>query len=189
MSTQICEEASTLGNGRRATSELFNSFVLRPYDRADRARVTQLLRFLPELYPNGDLWLQRRLSDVERGTALCTVAVVGGSQSLAGLTIETPKARGSVKLSTIYVRPECRLHGIGSLLLRRAHQRWAQAAVRSAHVTVDQSRLDSLAPLLRSTHFMFVAVERGRYAPERTEYVYRWRPETEGQGLRRRSHL
>jgi GNAT superfamily N-acetyltransferase len=148
--------------------------VLRQYSHVDRASVTELLRFLPTLYPNGDSWLQRRLTDAEQGKARCTLAVSRNSGRLAGLTIETPKGNASVKLSTIYVRPEYRGRAIGTLLLQRARERWIQSDITSTYVTVDESRRQSLSSLLRSNNFVLGAVEPGRYAADRTEYVYLW---------------
>jgi GNAT superfamily N-acetyltransferase len=168
-------EASSGGrDDHRVRRTRATPLVLRPYSHADRAGVTELLRFLPALYPNGNSWLQRRLTDAEQGKALCTVAVSGNSERLAGLTIETPKGKASVKLSTIYVHPEYRSRGIGSLLLRRARNRWIHSDTTSAYVTVDESRRHLLAPLLQSNHFILGAVEPGRYAADRTEYVYVW---------------
>lgn len=151
-----------------------NALVLRPYVPSDRVQVTELLQFLPLLYPNADAWLDGRLADVERGNARCTLATLPNSGALIGLTIETPKIATSLKLSTIFVRERYRGHGAGGALLRRARRRWIADRVQSVHVTVDAGRRHLIEPLLRSTDFDLIAIERDRYANGRDELVFRW---------------
>lgn len=162
--------------------------VLRPYARSDRSQITDLLRFLPLLYPDADTWLQRRLADVEGGIARCTVGTLPGGCAPIGLTIETPKSAKSLKLSTVYVREQYRGNGVGAALLRHAHRQWIAARLEAVHVTVDSERRHLLEPLLRSNGFDLTAVERDRYAVGRDELVFHWNHASR-QGRRGALHL
>lgn len=74
---------------------------VRPFAREDRDAVMHLLSFLPKLYPDGYNWLERRLDEVERRQAFCSVA--GVDEILGGILIETSKGRRASKISTLYV--------------------------------------------------------------------------------------
>jgi GNAT superfamily N-acetyltransferase len=134
----------------------------------------ELLKFLPQLYPNADAWLEQRLTDVERGIARCTVAILPDRRGLIGVTIETPKPANSLKLSTIYVCEQYQRNGVGAALLRRARRQWIAARLQAVHVTVDAGRRHLLEPLLLSNGFDLTAIDRDRYTVGRDELVFHW---------------
>ena len=149
-----------------------SQIVLRPFLLVDLKSVQVLLQDLPALYPGGDAWLLRRLTDALAGAARCTLAV--SAQGLAGITIETPKSLDTVKLSTLYVHPDFRHLGLGTQLLKACRSGWVQAGITTAYVTVDARLTTSLAPLLRQVGFSYTALECNRYGPGRDEMVFHW---------------
>jgi len=148
------------------------TITFRPFSPSDRADVISLLTDLPALYPKGARWLQRRLDDVVEGRARCTLAVC--HTAILGATIETPKGRKHMKLSTIFVRPTLRRCGVGSLLMDDCRRRWELSDLDEVIVTVALTRLREVAPLFRRTGFEMLAVEQARYGDERDEAVLRW---------------
>jgi ribosomal protein S18 acetylase RimI-like enzyme len=150
-------------------------FHLRHYRSADDNQVRNLLKVLPILYPNGAKWLDRRLSDVLDGKAVCRVAL--WRRLVIALTIETPKGSGAVKLSTICVDERFRHLGIGRALLARSYRGWLHHDVCSAYVTADSSLLPALLPLLDCFGFQIIGLDRNRYAQGRDELVFCCRPQ------------
>lgn len=135
----------------------------------DITAVTELLADLPQLYPGGDTWLQRRLVDVLAGDARCTL--VGFDKHLAGLSIETPKAADRIKLSTFMIASEYRGNGIGTWFAQRLWRRWLDEQISQVHVTVDEHQHEPLAHVLAPVGFLTVARMADRYGPGRTECV------------------
>jgi|HubBroStandDraft_6_1064221.scaffolds.fasta_scaffold04031_2 hypothetical protein len=72
---------------------LSSQIAIRRYRRADDGTAVRMLSFLPTLYPNGMLWLQKRLDDVVDGKAQCRLASFLSAP--AGIAIETPKSCSS----------------------------------------------------------------------------------------------
>lgn len=130
------------------------------------------LSFLPDLYPGADAWLSRKLAHIDRGDARCRLVTC--DESLAGLTIETFKDPGVVKLSTIFVEPSCRNAGVATTLLRACVSAWHAESVRRAYVTVPTYSLDALAPVLLRNDFRVACVVAGRYGPDRDEAIFTW---------------
>jgi len=151
-----------------------NSFSLRPFQRRDRVALFRLLDFLPDLYPNGQEWLDRKLNDVLDGKAYCTL--LGTSGGLLGVTIETPKGSKRVKLSTIYVHPIARRRRSGVRLLQSCVRNWESRGYDQASVTVDLGRCATLSPLLINHGFNHTLTLPDRYGPNRDEAVFEWRP-------------
>src|SRR5262249_52235041 len=120
-------------------------FVLRRLYRLDCAAVTRLLWPVPLLYPNGEMWLSRRLDDALADRARCTVALANGHP--VGIAIDTPKGDRRSKLSTIWVDPRFRGFGVGSALIREVVGNWQRLGVTEAHVTTDTSRVPIVLPL------------------------------------------
>ncbi|MBI2987639.1 MAG: GNAT family N-acetyltransferase [Deltaproteobacteria bacterium] len=146
--------------------------AIRPYRPSDRPTVFRLLSVLPSLYPGGTSWLDHRLDDVLGGKARCTVAVTDGAP--VGITIETPKEPHKLKLSTIYVCPSFRGLGIGTRLLRQCGENWLKGDIEQVSVTADVRRTGTVLPLFMSFGFRPIAIERGRYGPDRDEMVFTW---------------
>lgn len=159
-------------NTAMLTTEKGNGIAVAPYLSRDKARVFRLLSFLPVLYPNGLAWLETRLDDVLSGKARCTLA--HARSQLAGITIETPKGRYAVKLSTIWVAPEYRGAGVGATLLAASCSGWGRMGIRAAHVTADTRAAQALWPLLWKFGFRFSSVEKARYGEGRDEAVFHW---------------
>lgn len=151
-------------------------FAIYSYSRYfRRALSAELTPVLTDLYPDGGKWLQRRLDDVESGSAAATV-VARGAQ-IAGVTIETPKEIGRLKLSTLWVHPSCRRIGIGSAMLGRGRKKWIQTEASRVDLTCAASAASGLAPLLHRSGFLLESLERNRYGEGRHEFVFSWRPD------------
>jgi len=151
-------------------------FVFRPYSPSDRSAVFRLLSILPSLYPEGDLWLERRLQDVSRGKARCMIADTR-RWGAVGLTIETPKGPHKVKLSTIFVDPCFRGYGIGSALLRYCRENWTREKLRNVYMTADLRSAGVMLPLVTRFGFELVTTEFNRYGRDRHEMVLSWLPD------------
>lgn len=148
------------------------AITVRPFEASDRSEVFRLLDFLPTLYPRGFQWLDRRLDDVLDRKARCLL--VGGSRRIAGIIIETPKASGTVKLSTIYVHQDFRGQGIGKALLVNTCDHWRAESVRNCYVTADYRVAKDLGSLLAQFSFEETAFLRNRYGDGRHEVVFSW---------------
>jgi GNAT superfamily N-acetyltransferase len=146
---------------------------LRPYQGSDRSAVTSLLAILPSLYPKGDEWLDRRLGEVLRGKARCTVAVIN-TQPI-GVAIETPKGQGKLKLSTIFVHRRYRGLGVGNCLMYRCYETWLRDNLSQVHLTSDVRIAHALLPLLKRFRFESEAVEYSRYGSDRDEQIHVWK--------------
>src|SRR5262249_38705925 len=97
---------------------------VRPLLRSDIRNIRQMLRDIHMLYPGGRAWVEQRLQDALDGRARCSIATWRNRP--IGVTIETPKGKGRIKLSTVFVCESMRGHGVGSALLRRCTHRWLQ---------------------------------------------------------------
>lgn len=131
--------------------------------------VKALLRDLPVDYPGADQWLDRRLTDVQGGSAECWVALNG--LAVVGLTILTPKPN-ALKLSTIFVDEPSRGYGVGSLLMRNVIGAATRLDRDEIYVTVAEHKVHQLQSLLQAHGFTKTAVEEDRYGPNRTEVVF-----------------
>jgi GNAT superfamily N-acetyltransferase len=140
------------------------------YRPVDRKRTFELLSFLPDLYPGGARWLERRLDDVEKGAAHCWLAKARAE--VAGIVIDTPKGRRCHKLSTLYVSQKFLGHGIGAALYNRAHDLWVHSSVDNVHVTVPAFRRALIEPFLSRQLFSQTAAVHNRYGDARDELVY-----------------
>jgi GNAT superfamily N-acetyltransferase len=156
--------------GERSTSENGDVAIAHLLD-ADLPAVTRLLDpTLSNLYPNGRLWLRRRLIDVLAGDAVALVA--HGADAAVGAAILTPKPGHGMKLSTIYVSDCARSHGVGTHLLSSAVQLADDARVAELWVTVAHHIAPELSPLLEREGFTETAYESNRYGLGRHEIVY-----------------
>jgi GNAT superfamily N-acetyltransferase len=126
-------------------------------------------------YPGGHQWLAARLDDVQDGRARANLAFTG--RSLIGVAIETPKAHGAVKLSTLWVAPAARSHGVGSALIDSCVSYWLTAGTPRSWVTVGAAARMPLTRVLCARGFTQTAVEPHRYGPGRHEWVLHWTPE------------
>lgn len=159
---------------QRAVSRTKTQAAIRPYRPADRAAVSEMLSpLLEQLYPSGQVWLERRLGDVERGDALSCVALVGAH--LRGVAIESPKSHRRTKLSTLWVDGDARGHGLGSALLDDRRQDWLRRGIREASVTCRAGTTSGLERLLLPRGFELVTLERDRYGEGAHEATYVWR--------------
>jgi len=152
-------------------------WALRPYGNPGDwlLIMDRLASMLGVLYPRGDLWLSRRLDDVEDGRAYATLAMAG--TELCGIAIESPKPARAVKLSTLWVAPSFRDQGIGSAMLERCTNRWLGERVPRAWITANESATPGIARLTRSRGFRLTACERDRYGIGRHEWIFHWTPE------------
>jgi ribosomal protein S18 acetylase RimI-like enzyme len=157
---------------RHATGSAENSSLVRWFKPPDRSQVVRLLSVLPTLYPGGSDWLQQRLDDSLLGRAACIVVKDAKDQSLSAVAIMTPKASGSVKLSTFYVAPERRHRGIGRLLLSVLLSSWRPQPQDEIYVTVAHHVEPAFRRLIEPAGFNKIAFEEDRYGKGRHEAVW-----------------
>ena len=150
------------------TSRVIASSV-RSLVRTD-ADVTSLLDFLPVLYPGGQDWLPRALSEVRAGSADGLAIEVDGQ--LAAVLLGKLKRGGRYKIRTLFVAPEHRGMGLGRKLLVEGVEAAKRADAREIYVTVASTVDSDIAPLLRSEGFELTALEFGRYGAGRDELIY-----------------
>jgi ribosomal protein S18 acetylase RimI-like enzyme len=163
--------ATEAGLVRSIRSGLGTRLAARPFSDGDLAEVTRLLAPpLGRLYPRGERWLTARLQDVVSGQASAFVAGTAGTVS--GAVILTPKGARRVKLSTVYVDPDARRHGVGASLMAAALRHAHQGGAEEMWVTVAHDVVHELAPLLRRAGFAQTALELDRYGPGRHEAVF-----------------
>jgi predicted GNAT family acetyltransferase len=148
---------------------------LRAFRPGDEGRVHRLLRELPATYPNGGLWLDRKVQDAKERKALITLAYLGNY--LAGMAIETPKSRNARKLSTLFVPYWARRKGVGSTILKHCIDDWRRSRLRSVHLTMPLGRKDELAPMFALNGFRPAACAKDRYWQGHDELVMSWEPE------------
>ena len=148
--------------------------ILRSYAETDRSHVMRLLHELPLAYPGGREWLTRRLRDVEKGLASCTVAAL--DDAILGIAIETPKGNHLIKLSTLYVREDFRKKGLGTVIMAFLIQRWRKSGVAKVTGTYDSTVMPSLGYFMRIHGFKEVARVKDRYWAGHTEAVVEWTP-------------
>ena len=147
---------------------------LKPFEAGDRSAVFALLSDIPLLYPQGGEWLHRRLLDVASGKARCTLAM--SRWNPVGATIESPKDRRRLKLSTVYVHPSFRQRGVGSRLIAAACRQWQRDELDEVYLTADIRRAPEVDLLLWKFGFRLTAIEAQRYGWSRDEVVFACRP-------------
>ncbi len=123
-------------------------------------------------YPDGDLWLSRRLDDVEDGNG--HAQIIAGGHQLQGLLIETPKPHGCIKLSTLWISPELRRTGLGTKILEARTASWVASGAPRVWITASAIARTQLEPLLSAHGFTLIACETDRYGRGRDEFVYQW---------------
>jgi hypothetical protein len=137
---------------------------------ADRANLRRFLFFVPELYPGGEEWLERRMDDFRLGTASCVV--IHRADTVLGVIIDAEKGRFSRKICNFYLSPVIRGLGLGSILLDRRIAQWKFDSIEEASITVASARERYIAHLLVSRGFKRAAICPARYGPNRDEVVY-----------------
>lgn len=148
----------------------------RPFIASDRrATFDALAPVLSESYPGGDLWLSSRFDQILDGKVRATVLPM--ECGIGAISIETPKSRARMKLSTFWVHPALRGRRIGTQLLRMSVDRWAIDGVDDAYITCAVEAATSLAPLLHASDFRLAALDRDRYGQGRHEVVFAWQQE------------
>jgi GNAT superfamily N-acetyltransferase len=154
-----------------ASTEKFRpSISIRSYRAEDRDRVFRLLSFLPDLYPRSFDWLERRLADVERKHAHCTLAFL--DCHIAGILIDTPKGVRTSKISTFFVREQANRNGVGTRLFQAGARRWCAQGVDDVYVTVASLKRHRIDVFLRSNGFIESENLPDRYGPGRDELIY-----------------
>lgn len=143
---------------------------IRDYRTEDRSYVFHLLSFLPDLYPRSFDWLERRLTDVERKRAHCTIALA--NYRIAGILIDTPKGIRTSKISTLFVSEQASRNGLGSLLFEASARRWYTQGVDGVYVTVASQKQQCIDAFLRTNGFVESAKLPDRYGPGRNEIIY-----------------
>jgi ribosomal protein S18 acetylase RimI-like enzyme len=150
-------------------------WTIRPYQDDWLEIMRDLAPTLRVHYPHGDLWLSRRLDDVQVGRARAHLALL--DDQLLGIAIETPKCEGRVKLSTLWVAPKIRQCGLGTALLDRCTSHWLIRGTPCAWITVGATARRELTALVSTHGFRETSVEPHRYGTGRHEWVLHWTPE------------
>lgn len=145
--------------------------VIRRYSAADSGAVLSLLSFLPDYYPGGGAWLERRLLDIHCGRALATVVTI--HTGVAGILIEKDKGARSTKICTLYVRHDCRRYGLGRALIAARMIDWLRASKEEVYLTARECVADGIARTTCSFGFYEVARIWERYRKNEYELVYR----------------
>lgn len=126
------------------------------------------------LYPAGLAKLRDRCFEAVAGEARGHLLVTGST--VAGFAMESPKAAGVVKLSTIWLAPEIRGLGYGRAFLSHLIDQWTSSNIQSVHLTarvgLHQGILQSFSPL----GFDHIATLPHRYGRDRHEAVLQWMP-------------
>jgi GNAT superfamily N-acetyltransferase len=149
--------------------------LIRPYHAVDRPVVlADLLPVLRQSYSCSTMWLPRRLDDVLAYSARCHLA--RDLRGLRAIAIETPKGRGRLKLSTIWVADRAREKGLGSELLAASRARWLCEDLQQVWVTVSPAARGSMSKLLLANGFTQTAVDTDRYGSDRPETIFTWYP-------------
>ncbi len=132
--------------------------------------ITDLLDFLPVLYPGGDFWLPKVLAEVESGTADGFEVRVGGT--LAGVLLGCLKSSGKYKIRTLFVAPRFRGQGVGRSLLLAGLDAAKNRGARAVYITFAHTLDAEIAPLLQSEGFCEAGNAVNRYGIGRHEVVY-----------------
>jgi ribosomal protein S18 acetylase RimI-like enzyme len=155
--------------------------LLRPCHEVDRPVIEQdLTSTLLRSYPRADRWLSHRLEDVLEGSADAYLA--RDLRGLQAIAIETPKAHGKLKLSTIWVAERARRKGLGTRLLQECRNRWLERGLDEVWITVSPLAFSAVSPLLFAHDFRLTAVAKERYEKGRPEAIFTWRPENKIDG-------
>lgn len=152
--------------------------ALRPLIGFDRGIVRRdLLPAICSSYPGAKAWLEGRLEDVMEGSARCQLA--RDLHGLRAIAIETPKAPGHLKLSTIWVPERARGRGLGRRLLVECRDRWLRDELEQVWVTVAPPSYPSISPLLLAHGFRQTGIDSDRYGEGRPEAIFTWHPDQE----------
>lgn len=147
-----------------------NAIWMCPWRQGDRRSIFNLLSFLPSLYPGASQWLDRRLDDVERGRAACTIG--GFGNVVSGILIESPKGRRHTKISTFFVRSAVAGSGLGSKILGRHECEWSANGIDRAHITVAAERIGAIGGFLLMKGFVPTVRIADRYRHDSVETVF-----------------
>ena len=148
--------------------------INRSYIPGDRRSVVRLLADLDRKYPGGLSWLDKRLNDVDLGRAYADLLIV--RSRIAAVSIVTPKGRRRSKLSTFFVCPAYRKHGLGTRLIKVLEYRWQSEDLEEVIVTVNRNDPDT-AGFFSNHHFSKMASAVVSYGEGRWDHVMRWTPD------------
>jgi ribosomal protein S18 acetylase RimI-like enzyme len=127
------------------------------------------------LYPLGLRLFEARLKEAVEGRAHCTLAIRHGR--LVGLAAQTSKGDRRAKISTLWVHPLYRRHGVGSALVSHVCDGWLRSELDRVHITVSSEGYAGVFGLLANFGFEHLTVERDRYGEGRDEAVLVWTPD------------
>lgn len=142
---------------------------IRAYAEADEPHVRDLLGGLPDLYPHGDKWLDRTFGEIRQGKARLTVGEIGND--IVAVSIEKPKSRGRMKLSTLCIHPDFRNMRVGFSFFSDLDIRWRREGWREVYMTVASQGAYEVERLVKAFGFACIAVQEDRYGPGRDELV------------------
>lgn len=135
-----------------------------------RRSVVDLLDFLPALYPDGAEWLERRLDDVERGDAWCSLLQDGGE--IVGVALGVLKSNLQFKICTLYVRPESRHQGGGASLVWEMRRIALMCGAQGSYITAAHTVSEDLWRTLEPAGFCPQVTQLDRYGVGRHETVF-----------------
>jgi len=143
----------------------------RSYAKGDRRSVTKLLAGLDRRYPGGLRWLNKRLNDIEVGHAYADLLTV--QSRIVGVSIVTPKGARRAKLSTFFIHPAFRQHGLGTHLLKNLEHRWHRDSLDEVIVTIDGDDSSTIG-FFSDHHFSLIHGTIASYGEERFDRILRW---------------
>lgn len=162
-----------------AASTLAN-YRVRPLQSGDLGPLMKTVgTTVDALYPDGGLLLCQTLEEAIAGYSRASVVVRADvpGKPLA-LAAERFKGAHRVKLSTFWVSPDTRRHGVGGLLLSTVIRKWKMTHVGSASVTVREARSEALESLFSRQGFTRLLTDLNRYGDGEHEVVLTWSAST-----------
>jgi hypothetical protein len=128
-----------------------------------------------DLYPSGAKKLADRCADALEGRARGSLVLRSGQ--IVAFSMESPKGRSRIKLSTLWVRPDHRREGLCRALVAGLVEDWLIADIEQVHITVRIGIHYALDRALSPYGFCLETIVSNRYGNGRDEAVLCWRPD------------
>ena len=128
--------------------------------------ILKLTQPIQESYPNYQKWYENTfLEGLKKGERIILMAEEKGTLLACALL---KKTRLEKKLCTLFVYPDFRGQGIGSLLLKRTIAVLGQKPLAS----VSEKNMKGVFSLFNRFGFHLSSKKKGKYSPQNTEYYF-----------------